>query len=79
MVDIDICLDAIEAATKEMESLAASAGLSESEWHLRKSAIERTLTRPLRKYRTHLLPHLRAAERKADALAKKAETSKSRP
>ncbi len=74
MVDIDICLDAVETAVEEMEPLAASAGLSQSEWDLRKSAIERTLTRPLRKYRTNLLPHLRTAQRKAESLAKKAES-----
>lgn len=74
MVDIDICLDAIETAVEEMDPLAASAGLSREEWGLRKSAIERTLTRPLRKYRTNLLPHLRTAKRKAEAQAQKAES-----
>jgi len=73
MVDIDICLDAIDAAMESMDSLAASAGLSSEEWDSRQAAIERTLTRPLRKYRTNLLPHLRTAQRKAEALAKKAE------
>ena len=74
MIDIDLSLDAIEAALAEMESLAPTVGLLNADWQLRKSAIERTLTRPLRKYRTTLLPHVRAAQRKAAELAEAIET-----
>jgi hypothetical protein len=73
MIDIEKSLDAIQAAVEMMEPLAGSAGLSDEDWRLRSLAIERTLTRPLRKYHTTLLPHLRAAQRKAEELAKKAE------
>jgi hypothetical protein len=63
MVDIEKSLDATEKAMAAMEPLAAAAGLSNDDWRCRKAAIERTLTRPLRKYRTTLLPHLRQAQR----------------
>ncbi|MBA3316346.1 MAG: hypothetical protein M3552_12075 [Planctomycetota bacterium] len=75
MVDIEKCLDAAQVAVDEMETLAASAGVSDDDWRLRKAAIERTMTRPLRKYRTTLLPHFRTAQRKAAALAEKAEST----
>lgn len=73
MIDIEKCLDATSLAIEEMAPLAVSAGLTDEEWQLRKAAIERTMTRPLRKYRTTLLPHLRIAQQKAAALAEKAE------
>ena len=67
MTDIELSLDAIDTAMHDMESLAPSAGLAEEDWQLRKRAIERTLIRPLGKYRTTLLPHLRKAQRKTAA------------
>lgn len=68
MIDIDKSLDATETAIDAMTPLAAAAGLSEEDWRRRRAAIDRTFTRPLRKYRTSLLPHLRAAQKKmADA------------
>lgn len=67
MIDADKSLDATEAAIEAMTPLTAAAGLSDEEWKLRQAAIERTFTRPLRKYRTSLLPHLRAAQKKTAA------------
>lgn len=67
MIDIENSLDATEAAIGAMTPLTTAAGLSEDEWKLRQTAIERSFTRPLRKYRTSLLPHLRAAQKKTAA------------
>lgn len=63
MVDIDNTLDATEEALSTMDDLASAAGLDANEWQRRKTAIDRTLTRPLRKYRTTLMPHLRKAQK----------------
>src|SRR5690606_32698743 len=62
LVDVDRSLDALAKALPVMEALAGEAALSSEQWKNRAAAIERTMSRPLRKYRTTLMPHYRKAQ-----------------
>ena len=52
--DVDQSLIAIETGVESMDALAASAGVSASEWRTRKDVIERLMIRPLRSYRNEV-------------------------
>ena len=52
--DVDQSLIAIEKGVNSLNELAASAGVSETEWANRKQVIERLLLRPLRSYRAEI-------------------------
>ena len=68
LADIDQSLDALANVVPLMRDLAADAGIHAQEWRRRDDAIERMLTRPLREYRTKLLPHRRAGTTKTAEL-----------
>jgi len=54
ILDIDRSVIAIERAVQTMDTLYASANLSETDWELRKQVVDRILLRPLRAYRSQL-------------------------
>lgn len=64
LVDVDRSLDALSKALPVMETLAGDASMSSEQWKNRADAIERTISRPLRKYRTTLMPHYHKAKHK---------------
>ena len=66
LVDVDKSLDALVKALPVMAKLAPQAEIDAEQWKNRSDAIERMLTRPLRKYRTTLLPHVRTAKQNGE-------------
>jgi hypothetical protein len=54
LVDVDQSLIAIENGVSSLNEIAASAGVTEAEWEIRKQVIERLLLRPLRSYRAEI-------------------------
>lgn len=72
--DVEKSISALEAALAEMDALQAELQLSETDWQARRAWLDRTLVRPLRTYRSRLLPHhfqqQRAKAKKAAAKPK---------
>lgn len=56
--DIDKSVEAIRLATDRMTELCAELEFSAADWEARELYLERNLVRPLRSYRSRLLPHL---------------------
>lgn len=55
--DIEKSLAAVDVARTALDGLRDSRALSEADWSARKAAIDKSLVRPLRNYRSTLLPH----------------------
>jgi hypothetical protein len=55
--DIDQSILAMETAFTKMDALAAEAGVPAGQWQHRRQWMERALVRPLRTYRSRILPH----------------------
>jgi hypothetical protein len=56
--DIDTTVLAAQETFEVMENLAFEAGISADAWAARRTVLERTLIRPVKAYRSELLPHL---------------------
>lgn len=67
LVDIEKSIAALDQAFDVMPSLCEARGLSAWDWTARKDVLERLLVRPLRSYRTQLLPHHERAQRRSDS------------
>jgi hypothetical protein len=65
--DIDATILTAEQTFAAMESLTRKAGLSEDLWAARRNALEKTLIRPVKAYRSDALPHLHKKEVKPEA------------
>ncbi|HTI51741.1 MAG TPA: hypothetical protein VL475_12340, partial [Planctomycetaceae bacterium] len=70
--DIDTTLAAAEQTFEAMETLTQEAGLPAELWAARRSALEKTLVRPVKAYRSDLLPLLQRKEARRHAEAEKA-------
>jgi hypothetical protein len=66
LVDIEKSIAAMERAFEVMPTLAAARGQTEHDWSARQTVLEKLLVRPLRTYRTLLLPHHLREERMRD-------------
>ena len=66
LVDIEKSIAAMERAFEVMPTLAQARGQSEDDWSARQMVLEKLLVRPLRTYRTRLLPHHLREERMKD-------------
>ena len=68
--DIDKSISAVEAALAEMKRLRSDVGVSSADWQTRSEVVEQSLVRPLRAYRSRLLPeYLKETEPTAAAPA----------
>jgi hypothetical protein len=56
--DIDTTILAAEQTFDVLEGLTAEAGLPDALWSARRDALDRTLIRPVKSYRSDMLPHL---------------------
>lgn len=66
--DIEKSLSALELAFAEMDELTVEAGLDPDEWNSRREFLEKSIERPLRTYRTRILPHfLKARKRERES------------
>jgi hypothetical protein len=54
--DLERSIDAVESSLSLMDRLRATVGIAESDWSARRSVLERGLVRPLRSYRSELIP-----------------------
>ena len=70
--DIEHSISAVDQAFAAMEGLSREVGVSEADWKARRSVLEKSLVRPLRTYRSQLLPHHRRQQRKTKQLFEKA-------
>lgn len=66
LIDVEKSISAAEKAFEVLSGLASEMGIPAEDWEARRTVLERGLVRPLRTYRSQLLPHLSTAERKAD-------------
>jgi hypothetical protein len=73
LIDVEKSISAIERSFEVMESLAPEMGIADADWQARRTVLERGLVRPLRTYRSQLLPHLMTLERKAKEAAEAME------
>ena len=64
LVDIEKSIAAVDQACDVMPELCAARGLSDADWTSRKDVLEKLLVRPLRSYRTLLLPHHERSKRR---------------
>jgi hypothetical protein len=55
--DLEKCIDAAESAFAKMDQLHQRIGISQTDWNARRDVLEQTLVRPLRSYRTEILPY----------------------
>ena len=53
----EILLLAAEDAFEKLQALAAARGMTDAEWDARRLALDKSLIRPLRSYRTMLESH----------------------
>ena len=72
LVDIEKSIAAMERAFEVMPTLAAARGRTEHDWSARQMVLENLLVRPLRTYRTLLLPHHLREQRMRDRQSSKA-------
>ena len=56
--DVELSLVAAEKAIDRLDGFTAEAGVSRADWQSRREVLERGLVRPLRSYRTKLIPHV---------------------
>lgn len=76
LLDVDQSTQAVERAFALMDDLSPEVAAGHEYWPARKAYLERTLMRPLRTYRSRLLPHhLRETQRTNDAEGETAETA----
>jgi hypothetical protein len=54
--DLERSIDAVESSLGLMDRLRTTVGVAESDWAARRSVLERSLVRPLRSYRSDLVP-----------------------
>jgi hypothetical protein len=54
--DLERSIDTVESSLGLMDRLRATIGVAESDWAARRSVLERALVRPLRSYRSDLVP-----------------------
>lgn len=73
LIDVEKSISAIERSFAVMETLAPEMGIADADWQARRTVLERGLVRPLRTYRSQLLPHLMTLERKAKEAAEAME------
>jgi spermidine synthase len=71
--DIESSLSAADDAFKTMRQLCEAAGVAPDEWDARQLYLEKTLTRPLRTYRSKLLPHHLRTRRMAQTAVEKSD------
>lgn len=71
--DIERTISALEASFPVMESLNRDLGSSEATWQSRQRYLDMTLVRPLRTFRSRLLPHHLRRERKRAELERGSE------
>ncbi|MFN0053209.1 MAG: spermidine synthase [Planctomycetales bacterium] len=62
IADIDLTVAAAEKTFEIMPRLSRDAGVSPEAWELRRSVLEKTLLRPVKGYRSDLLPQLHRKE-----------------
>jgi hypothetical protein len=67
--DIEISIAAMESAFETMDQLTNDTELSENDWSLRQKVLENELIRPLRTYRSKLLPHFHKKRQKEKSRA----------
>lgn len=73
LIDVEKSISAIERSFEVMKTLAPEMGIADADWQARQTVLERGLVRPLRTYRSQLLPHLMTLERKAKEAAEAME------
>ncbi|WP_397568268.1 spermidine synthase [Schlesneria sp. T3-172] len=66
--DVDQSLIAVEKGVDAMSTIAAEAGVSETDWQVRKQVIERLMLRPLRSYRSELKSRQERSQMQARAI-----------
>ncbi len=67
--DLERSIDAVESSLSLMDRLRATVGVAESDWAARRSVLERSLVRPLRSYRSDLVPEYRKEAEKTASSA----------
>ena len=55
--DLERSVGAVDSAFSEMEKIRADVGVAAADWQARRDVLERSLIRPLRSYRTELVPY----------------------
>jgi hypothetical protein len=66
--DLERSIDAIESTLNLMDRLQPTVGIAEADWSARRAVLDRQLTRPLRSYRTELIPiYQKEAEKTASS------------
>lgn len=73
LIDVEKSISAIEKSFEVMQTLAPEMQVSAADWQSRQTVLERGLVRPLRTYRSQLLPHLMTLERKSREAAEAME------
>jgi hypothetical protein len=71
--DVDQSLLAIEKGLVSLDSIAASAGVTQNEWRTRKEVIERLMVRPLRTYRIEVEARLLRGQAQARSIIEEAD------
>jgi hypothetical protein len=73
--DLERSIDAVESTLTLMDRLRDAVGIAQAEWSARRSVLERGLVRPLRSYRSELIPEY---QKEADKTAS-SDTSEPHP
>jgi Spermine/spermidine synthase domain len=76
--DLERSIEAVEASLDLMDRLRSTVGVAEADWAARRSVIERGLARPLRSYRSELIPEYQKETDKT-ASSESAESSEPHP
>jgi hypothetical protein len=76
--DLERSIDAVEAALSLMDRLRSTVGVAQVDWSARRSVLERGLVRPLRSFRSDLIPEYQKEAEKT-ASAQSAEASEPHP
>jgi hypothetical protein len=63
MRDVELSISAMKVGFEGMHALLEPTGMSASDWALRRNHLERSVIRPLRTYRSQLMPHYQRALR----------------
>ncbi|MGQ0636163.1 MAG: hypothetical protein ACT4QC_16240 [Planctomycetaceae bacterium] len=75
--DIDTTILTAEASFDLLDKLAPEAGIAADAWAARRAVLERTLVRPVKAYRSELLPHLHRRKKASAAESEDAPPSSS--
>jgi hypothetical protein len=73
LVDVEKSISALEHAFAAMQSIRGDAGFTDSQWQARRQVVEVTLVRPLRTYRSRLLPHALEQRKKTQEILEKTD------